>query len=830
MRWREATTVAALVAAVVTAVVLVPAGGGGAAPPREDIGAESWSGLVGSPRAPVATGQRVLVVLSSFSLADRVARAGGLASDADERRWTAAALAAQGQFIGNLARQGIAIRPEFRFTRTLNAFSATLDASAIAALERRSGVKGVYPVRVAYPAAVRTTARGAFGPGVRLAGITGRGVTVALLDTGVDLRKPYLHGRVLDGIDVVGDSADARARAKPTDPAQVERHGTEMAGLIVGSGPVTGGVAPGATILPIRVAGWQADQRGDYAVYARTDQLLAGLERAVDPNGDGDAHDAARVALVSLVEPFGAFSDSPLARAVEGAQRLDTLVVAAAGNDGPAGPAFGSVGGPAGSPAALAVGAVDARPGRTDVRLVVRAGLSVLLDRLVPLAGATPPQRTLLLRPAAPRAPVSSAQSFFDHGVSLVAGRAAVVTGGGDPAATARWASLAGASAVLLHGRRVAPGAIGLDERIGIPVVAIPDSAARFLLRRPTALVAIAAPRTEAVGNEIAPFSSWGLAFDGGVKPELLAPGVGLGTTEPGRAADGKQAFGAVSGSSAAAAVAAGAAALLAEARPNADAKMLRALLVGGTDRIGGQPVAAQGTGILDLGRAASAELVADPPILTFGRGGGDGWRGRKTIRLRNVSTRRLTVFVSTGQRRNAHVPVSLSARRLEIEPGGVAKLEIKARLVSLVRAEAATGTLTLTPIGGARVRIPWAVVLRSPENLVGTLKLPRHVFKPSQQHPAIVVVRAGRVVRSSHGNEVIPVLRMDVELADAKGKRIGLLARLRDVLPGRYAFGLTGRGPGGRVLARGRYTLRVFAWPTGGGAPTGRSIDFKIR
>jgi subtilisin family serine protease len=830
MRWREAAVLVALAGVLAAAVLLVPAGGGGAAPPRQDIGAEAWSGLVGSPRAPVATGQRVLVVLSSFSLADRVARAGGLASDADERRWTAAALAAQGQFIGNLAREGIAIRPEFRFTRTLNGFSATLDASAIAALERRSGVKGVYPVRVAYPAEVKTAARGAFGPGVRLAGISGRGVTLALLDTGVDLRKPYLHGRVLDGIDVVGDSADARAQAKPTDPSQVERHGTEMAGLIVGSGSVTGGVAPGATILPIRVAGWQADQRGDYAVYARTDQLLAGLERAVDPNGDGDAHDAARIVLIPLVEPFAAFSDSPLARAIEGAQRLDTLVVASAGNDGPAGPAFGSVGGPAGSPAALAVGAVDARPVTTDVRLVVRAGLSVLLDRVVPLSGAIPPQRTLLLRPAAPRTPVSSAQSFFANGQSLVAGRAAVVAGGADPAATARWASLAGASAVLLHGRRVAPGAIGLDERIGIPVLTVPDSTARQLLVRPTSLVAIAAPRTTPVRNAIAPFSSWGLAFDGGVKPELLAPGVGLGTTEPGRTADGKQAFGAVSGSSAAAAVVAGAAALLAEARPQADAKMLRALLVGGSERIGRQPVAAQGTGMLDLGRAASAELVADPPILTFGRGTGDGWQGRKTVRLRNVSTRRLTVFVSTGQRRNTHVPVILSTRRLEIEPGGVAELQVKARLVSFVRAEAATGTLTLTPVAGARVRIPWAVVLRSPANLIGLLKLSRHVFKPSEQQPAIVVVRAGRVVRSAHGNDVIPVLRMDVELVNAKGKRIGLLARLRDVLPGRYAFGLTGRGPGGRVLARGRYTLRVLAWPTGGGAPTMRSIDFKIR
>jgi subtilisin family serine protease len=829
MRWREGTGVAALAGLAVAAVLLVSVGGGGAAPPPRDVDAEAWSGLVGSPRAPVATGQRVLVVLTAFSLADRVARAGGLASDADERRWTAAALAAQGQFISNLARGGILIRPEFRFTRTLNAFSATLDVRAIAALERRSGVKGVYPVRVAFPAAAATT-RGAFGPGVRLAGIAGRGVTIALLDTGVDLRKPYLRGHVLDGVDVVGDSADARARAKPTDPAQLERHGTEMAGLLVGAGSAGGGVAPGATVLPIRVAGWQADQRGDYAVYARTDQLLAGLERAVDPNGDGDAHDAARIALVPLVEPFAAFSDSPLARAVLGAQRLDTLVVAAAGNDGPAGPAFGSVGGPAGAPAALAVGAVDARPATTDVRLVVRAGLSVLLDRLVPLAGSIPPARTLVLRPAAPRTPVSSAESFFDDGVSLVAGRAAVVAGGADPAATARWASSAGASAVLLHGRQIAPGAIGLDERIDIPVLTVPESTARALLRRPTALLAIAAPRSTATRDELAPFSSWGLAFDGGVKPELLAPGVGLGTAEPGRAADGRQAFGAVSGSSAAAAVAAGAAALLAEARPEADARMLRSLLVGASDRIGGRPVAAQGTGMLDLGRAAAAELVADPPAVTFGRGTGDGWQGRQTVRLRNVSSRRLTVFVSTGQGRNPRVPVFLSARRLEIEPGEVARLEVRARLVSIVRAEAATGTLTLTPVGGAAVRMPWAVVLRSPADLLAPLALSRRSFSPSQQKPAILVVRAGRVVRSSHGNEVIPVLKLDVELANDKGKRIGLLARIRDVLPGRYAFGLTGRGPGGRVLARGRYILRILAWPTGGGPPASRATRFRIR
>src|SRR3954451_3276516 len=119
MRSREAGGVLAIAAIAIAAILVVPGGGGAARAPRID--ASGWSGLVGGPRAPVATGQRVLVVLGAFSLADRVARAGGLASDADERRWAAAALAAQGQFISNLGRQGVVVRPEFRFTRTLNA-------------------------------------------------------------------------------------------------------------------------------------------------------------------------------------------------------------------------------------------------------------------------------------------------------------------------------------------------------------------------------------------------------------------------------------------------------------------------------------------------------------------------------------------------------------------------------------------------------------------------------------------------------------------------------------------------------------------------------------
>src|SRR4029079_19430827 len=131
--------------------------------------------------------------------------------------------------------------------------------------------------------------------------------------------------------------------------------------------------------------------RGGYAIYARTDQLIEGLERAVDPNTNGDAHDAVRVALVGVAAPYAGFADDPAARAIAGAVRLNTLVVAGAGNDGPAGPGYGSIAGPGGSPAAVTVGAADMRSHAQQRRVSLRIGLKVALDRMLPLSGESAP-------------------------------------------------------------------------------------------------------------------------------------------------------------------------------------------------------------------------------------------------------------------------------------------------------------------------------------------------------------------------------------------------------------------------------------------------------
>jgi hypothetical protein len=52
---------------------------------------------------------------------------------------------------------------------------------------------------------------------------------------------------------------------------------------------------------------------------------------------------------------------------------------------------------------------------------------------------------------------------------------------------------------------------------------------------------------------------------------------------------------------------------------------------------------------------------------------------------------------------------------------------------------------------------------------------------------------------------------------------------RVRDLLPGRYAFGLTGRDSEGDELEAGAYRLLLRAFPTDGAEPETRSVAFRI-
>ena len=206
-------------------------------------------------------------------------------------------------------------------------------------------------------------------------------------------------------------------------------------------------------------------------MYARTDQVLAGLEAAVDPNGDGDAHDGARIALVGVAEPFSSFSDGPLARAGRGALALDTLVVAPAGNDGPAGPGYGSIAAPAGTSGVLGVAAADSRGRSPTVHVLLRAGLRVLASGETPLGGAVGPDDVVTAPVVAlPRRQIVAvtrgnalARLFDGAGYSRVAGKAVLLPSGPTTPEAVRELAAAGTRAVLVDGP-IPAGSLGLDE------------------------------------------------------------------------------------------------------------------------------------------------------------------------------------------------------------------------------------------------------------------------------------------------------------------------------------------------------------------------------
>ena len=196
---------------------------------------------------------------------------------------------------------------------------------------------------------------------------------------------------------------------------------------------------------------------------------------------------------------------------------------------------------------------------------------------------------------------------------------------------------------------------------------------------------------------------------------------------------------------------------------------------------------------------------------------------------VRNVSTRWLRVFAAAPSPDTA-LALTVAPRSLTIPPGAVAGLAVSARLRRPTRAQALSGALTIAPLTGVRLRVPWAVVTAPvAKSLIGSVQLSAPAFKPSDGSPAVLLVQLGTVETGPGGLSFQPVTRLDIHLLDRKGRDLGLLSRLRDVLPGRYAFGLTGRGPNSGVLPRGRYSLRLLAFPPAGGRAVGRSVVFRV-
>ncbi|MDN3297434.1 type VII secretion-associated serine protease mycosin [Streptomyces ficellus] len=157
---------------------------------------------------------------------------------------------------------------------------------------------------------------------------TGKGVRVAVIDTGVDIKNPQLT-RAVDtesGVnllpkDIKDDSGNKIERGKENGTTDTVGHGTKVAGIIAarpakGTGFV--GLAPDATIIPI--------QQNDAEGHGTAETLATAIRHAIDEEADviNISQDTA-----NAVEPAPA-----LKQAVNEALAAEIVVVASAGNDG----------------------------------------------------------------------------------------------------------------------------------------------------------------------------------------------------------------------------------------------------------------------------------------------------------------------------------------------------------------------------------------------------------------------------------------------------------------------------------------------------------------
>ncbi|WP_410985542.1 S8 family serine peptidase [Bacillus cereus] len=155
---------------------------------------------------------------------------------------------------------------------------------------------------------------------------TGKGVKVAVIDSGIDSTHPDLKKNYLKGYDFVDND---------NTPEDTDGHGTHVAGIIAANGSMKG-IAPDASILAYRVFD---DQRG-----GDTKTIVKAIDQAIK--------DGAQIINLSLGQPIKG-TDSPLNQAVQKAIANNITVIVAAGN---AGPKQWSVNSLASTPEAITVG------------------------------------------------------------------------------------------------------------------------------------------------------------------------------------------------------------------------------------------------------------------------------------------------------------------------------------------------------------------------------------------------------------------------------------------------------------------------------------------
>lgn len=472
-------------------------------------------------------------------------------------------------------------------------------------------------------------------------GFTGKGIKVAVMDTGIDIDHPDFGGngtpggnsfptaRVRYGYDFVGDDFNADDTSPtynpvPTpdpNPDDCGGHGTHVAGIVGANGTVKG-VAPEVTFGAYRVFGCEGSTTSDI--------MLAAMERAY--------RDGMQVLNMSIGSPYQ-WPQYPTAEAASRLVRKGMVVVASIGNSGANG--LYSAGAPGLGKDVIGVASFD----NTNVFLPYFTSNGANVGYVTMTFSSNPP--------------TSGGGEIVNVGLACnanlplpaVAGKIALAARGtcsfGEKATNA---INAGAVAVVISNNAagVFNGTLGAVIGDGsIPVVGISLADGNFL-RAQAAPVNLTWTNQQAsfpspTGGLISSFSSFGLSPDLALKPDIAAPGGNIYSTYPLESGG----FATLGGTSMSSPHVAGAAALLLQSRKHLRATDVRTILQNSADPHPwfGNPglgfmdnVHRQGAGMVDIDDAILATTLVEPGKISVGEGEDGPRTQRLTISNRGSS------------------------------------------------------------------------------------------------------------------------------------------------------------------------------------------------
>jgi minor extracellular serine protease Vpr len=626
------------------------------------------------------------------------------------------------------AQAGLDYEQRLSFNTLWNGISVSIKSTELSKLQRLPAVKAVYPVQpVKIPKSEPikpelATALMMTGADVvqNELGITGKGLKVGVIDTGIDYDHPDLGGcfgsgcRVAVGYDFVGDNYDPDPFSPTFSPTPVPDdnpddcygHGTHVAGIIGAKGKVTG-VAPDVTFGAYRVFGCQGSTSDDI--------LLKAMERA---HADG-----MNIINMSLGSAFQ-WPQYPTAQAANRLVDAGMVVVAAAGNEGESG--LYSAGAPGLASKVIGVASYD----NTHVAAIVfkanpddRKIPYLALDGgpKVPTSG-TPPELVS----------VGQGCAADDYDANPEGKVALIVRGGCTFDEKYLKAVQNGAKGVVIYNN--VPGIFaggGLFDR-GIFAVGITQEDGEYLkdqIKNAKDPVTITwtndlGEAPVPTGGLISSFSSYGLGPDLSVKPDLGAPGGYIRSTVP--LEQGGYAI--FSGTSMSSPHVAGAAALLLQAKPNTRAVDVAGILennavpklwAGDTSLDILEPVNHQGAGLLRIDSAIEATTRITPAKLAMG----ESQAGTRTftLTLSNSASRAVmydllsTNALSTGGLMepsfwSSDASVEFSQPTVNIPAGDTAQVDVTIHPATKPAQSQYSGYLIFKPrLGGLTLRVPFA-------------------------------------------------------------------------------------------------------------------------